>query len=194
MISSNRGRKRGRERESALKDWSLTNSLGYFDVTLTWFPRMYVFLGIWEMKFENLFILDSITLCSREWTYWVCAVTFGWRSWCDCQRCEIRERWKIERVSERIRRREGETVRLTGECVLEEEWITDIFISFGMWNHWISDNGTCPHCLSSLLDGFVIFCIFFFFANYTSNFNIWMTMKDFILWNLLFFVCFSFLI
>ena len=38
---SERGRKR-RERESGLKDWSLTNSLGYFDVTLTWFLRMYV--------------------------------------------------------------------------------------------------------------------------------------------------------
>ena len=32
---SERGRKRGSERESGLKDWSLTNSLGYFDVTLT---------------------------------------------------------------------------------------------------------------------------------------------------------------
>ena len=29
-------KKGGRERESGLKDWSLTNSLGYFDVTLTW--------------------------------------------------------------------------------------------------------------------------------------------------------------
>ena len=47
-----------------------------------------------------------------------------------------RERWKIESESEWIRRREGETVRLTGECVLEEEWMTDICISFGMWNHW----------------------------------------------------------
>ena len=49
-------------------------------------------------------------------------------------------RVKRERVKERnewIRRREGETVRLTGECVLEEEWMTDICISFGMWNHWI---------------------------------------------------------
>ena len=30
-----------------------------------------------------------------------------------------------------MRRRERETVRLTGECVLEEEWMTDICISFG---------------------------------------------------------------
>ena len=28
-----------------------------------------------------------------------------------------------------MRRRERETVRLTGECVLEEEWMTDICIS-----------------------------------------------------------------
>ena len=42
-----------------------------------------------------------------------------------------------EGVCEWIRRREGETVRLTGEYVLEEEWMTDICISFWMWNHWI---------------------------------------------------------
>ena len=28
-------------------------------------------------------------------------------------------------------------MRLTGECVLEEEWMADIFISFWMRNHWI---------------------------------------------------------
>ena len=56
--------------------------------------RVCVFLGIWEMNFENFFILDSITLCSIEGTFWVFAVTFGWRSWCDCQNCEMRERWK----------------------------------------------------------------------------------------------------
>ena len=120
---SERGRKRGRERESALKDWSLTNSLGYFDVTLTWFLSGYVFWGIWEMKFENLFILDSITPCSTLGTYWVCAVTFGCRSWCDCQKCEMRERdEKLECVSEGIRRREEETVRLIGECVGVGVW------------------------------------------------------------------------
>ena len=41
---SERGRRRGRERESGLKDWNLTTSLGYFDVTLTWCLWMYLFL------------------------------------------------------------------------------------------------------------------------------------------------------
>ena len=91
----------------------------------------------WNLKIS--LILDFITQSSSEWTYWVCAVTLGCRSWCDCQNCEMRERerWDTESVSEYIKRREGETVRLTGECVLEEEWMTDICISFGMWNHWI---------------------------------------------------------
>ena len=39
-------KKGGREREFALKDCSLTNSLGYFDVTLTWFLSGYVLRGI----------------------------------------------------------------------------------------------------------------------------------------------------
>ena len=53
-------------------------------------------------------------------------------------------------------------MRLTGECVLEEECMTDICISF--WDVKSSDisiylqteRGMCPDCLSSLLDGFVI--------------------------------------
>ena len=36
---------RVRERESGLKDWSLTNSLGYFDVTLTLVSQEVCFLG-----------------------------------------------------------------------------------------------------------------------------------------------------
>ena len=118
------------------------------------------FGGIWVMKFENLFILDSITLGSMAWTYWVCSVAFGWRSWCDCQKCEMRESWKIESVSEWIRRREGETVRLTGECVLEEEWMTDICISFGMWNNFKylqTERCMWSLCLASPLYGFVIY-------------------------------------
>ena len=39
---------------------------------------------------------------------------------------------KNVRYEREIKSREGETVRLTGECVLEEEWMTDICISFGM--------------------------------------------------------------
>ena len=100
--------------------------IGIFDMTLTGFSVGIVFWRIWEMKFENLFILDSFTPCSTERTCWECAVTFGCRSWCDCQNCKMRERWKIESVSEWIR-----------ECVLEEEWMTDISISYGMWNCWI---------------------------------------------------------
>ena len=42
-----REEERKRERESVLKDWSLTNSLGYFDVTLTWILSGYVF---WEFE------------------------------------------------------------------------------------------------------------------------------------------------
>ena len=45
-----------------------------------------------EMKSEKFFILDSITQGSFVWTRWVFAVTFGCRSWCDCQNCEMRER------------------------------------------------------------------------------------------------------
>ena len=70
------------------------------------------------------------------------------------------ERWKIESVSEWIWRREGETVRLTGECVLEEEWMTDICISF--WGvksldisiYFQTEWGVYHDYLSSLLDGF----------------------------------------
>ena len=135
---SERGRKRGRERESALKDWSLTNSLGYFDVTLTWFLSGYVFLGnlrdeIWKSLYFRLHYtmqhrMDILSVCGHFWMEELMWLPKMW---------DERERWKIESVSEWIRRREGETVRLTGECVLEEEWMTDICISFGMWNHWI---------------------------------------------------------
>ena len=59
-------------------------------------------------------------------------------------------------------------MRLTWECVLEEEWMTDICISF--WDVKSLDisiyhqlgRGTCPHCLSSLLDVFNIFPLIFF--------------------------------
>ena len=40
-----------RERVCALKDWSLTNSLGYFDVTLTWFLSGYVLMFDWFLRF-----------------------------------------------------------------------------------------------------------------------------------------------
>ena len=67
---SERGRKRGRERESVLKDWSLTSSLGYFDVTLTLVSQEVCFLGnLRDEKFERLFILDAITPCSTKWEY-----------------------------------------------------------------------------------------------------------------------------
>ena len=54
-------------------------------------------------------------------------------------------------------------MRLTGECVLEEEWMTDICNSF--WDvksldisiYLQTELCICPHCLSSLLDGFFIF-------------------------------------
>ena len=53
-------------------------------------------------------------------------------------------------------------MRLIGECVFQEEWMTDICISF--WDvksldisiYLQTEQGTCPHHLSSLLDGFVI--------------------------------------
>ena len=53
-------------------------------------------------------------------------------------------------------------MRLTGECELEEEWMTDICISF--WDvksldisiYLQTGHGMCPDCLSSLLDGFAI--------------------------------------
>ena len=53
-------------------------------------------------------------------------------------------------------------MRLTGECVLEEEWVTDICISF--WDvksldisiYLQTEEGMCPDYLSSLLDGSVI--------------------------------------
>ena len=71
------GRKRGWERESALKDWSLTNSLGYFDVTLTCFSQEVCFGEYWEMKFENLFyfrllymkqyVMDILSVCGHFW-------------------------------------------------------------------------------------------------------------------------------
>ena len=66
-----------------------------------------------------------------------------------------RESWKLE--NEWIRRREGGAVRLTGECVLEEQWMTDVCVSFGMKSLDISiypqtEQGMFPHCLSSLLD------------------------------------------
>ena len=45
LLRDLRVKERKEERESGLKDWNLTNSLGYFDVTLTWFLRLYVFGG-----------------------------------------------------------------------------------------------------------------------------------------------------
>ena len=60
-------------------------------------------------------------------------------------------------------------MRLTGECVLEEEWMTDICISFGMRNHWtfqfiFKQNFVCVlKCLSSPLESFVIYLSFMLF-------------------------------
>ena len=126
---SERERMRGRERESAQIHWDILIWLwlGFLGGMFFW--------GIWEMKFENLFILDSIAHCSKGWANRMYEVTAGWRSWCECQKCEMRERDEKQRVwvSELGEERE----RLTGECVLEEEWVTDIWISFVMWNHWI---------------------------------------------------------
>ena len=70
-------------------------------------------------------------------------------------------------MNERIRRREGETVRLTGKCVLEEEWMTDICNFF--WDvksldisiYLQTEKGKSPHHLSTPLDGFVSFSSFF---------------------------------
>ena len=74
--------------------------IGIFWYEIDLFSQDVWFWGIWEMKFENLFILDSITPCSIAWTYWVCAITFGWRSWCDYQKCKKWERWNFEIVSD----------------------------------------------------------------------------------------------
>ena len=80
-----------------------------------------------------------------------------------------RKRWKIESVGEWIRRREGETVRLTGECVLEEEWMTDICISFGMWNRWIYFN--LPSNRTMYVSPF--FIVYFWMDLSFFNLHIW---------------------
>ena len=92
--------------------------------------------GIWEMKFENLFYFRlHYTLQQRRGVLSVCGHFWMEELMWQPKLWDERERWKIVRVCEWSRRREGETVRLTGECVLEEEWMTDICISFGIWNH-----------------------------------------------------------
>ena len=94
---SEKGRKRGRERvwfESLESRKFIEIFWNDLDLVSQWV----LFLGIREMKVENFFIIDSITLCGWWRTNWVCAVTFGCRSWCDCQRCEMRERdekWRV---------------------------------------------------------------------------------------------------
>ena len=99
--------------------------------------------------------MDILNVCGH---FWMEELIWLWKMW------DERERWKIESVSESIRRREGETVRLTGECVLEEEWMPDICISFGMWDHWIfqftfKQNDVYVLIVYLLfLDGFVIIC------------------------------------
>ena len=100
---SERGRKRGRERVSGLKDWNLTNSLGYFDLNLNCFLRWYVFLGIWEMKFwKSLYFRlhytfqhwkDILSVCGHFWMEELMWLPKLW---------DERERWKIESVSEQL--------------------------------------------------------------------------------------------
>ena len=87
---SERGRKRGRERV-CFERLESHKFIVIFWCDFDLVSQNVCFEGIWEMKFENLFILDSITHGSTEGTY-LCTVTFGWRSWCDCQKCEMRKR------------------------------------------------------------------------------------------------------
>ena len=91
------------------------------------------FGGFWEMKiWKSLYFrlhytgqhqMDKLSVCGHFWMEELMWLTRMW---------DERERWKIESVREWIRRRERETVRLARECVLEEEWMTDICISFEM--------------------------------------------------------------
>ena len=109
---SEKERKRGRRRESGLKDWSLTNSLGYFDVTFL-VSQDVCFLGnmrdeIWKSLYFRLHYtwklgMEILSVCDR---FWMQELMWMPKMW------DERERWKIESVSEWIRWREGETMRL----------------------------------------------------------------------------------
>ena len=149
-------RKKERKRESLLWKIGVLQIHWIFDVTLTWFQNVYFWRNLRDKIWKSLHFrlpytlqhrMDILSVCSHFWMQELMWLPKMW---------DERERWKIESESEWIRRREGETMRLTGECVLEEEWMTDICISFGMWNHWtfqytFKQNDVCPHCLAFLL-------------------------------------------
>ena len=137
LLRDLREEEREEKRESLFWKIGVSQIHWYFDVTLTWFLRRFVFRNLRDEIWKSLYFrlhytmrhgMDILSVCSYFWMEELMWLPKMW---------DEREIWKIECVSEWIRRREGETVRLTGECVLEEEWVTDICISFGMWNHWI---------------------------------------------------------
>ena len=111
--------------------------IGIFRCDFDLLSQNVCFLGnlrdeIWKSLYFRLHYtlqhgMDILSVCGHFWMEELMWMPMMWD--------EI-DRWKIESVREWIRRREVETVRLTGECVLDEEWMTDICISFGMWNHW----------------------------------------------------------
>ena len=129
---SERGRKRGRERESLV--WKIGVSQIHWDILMwLWLGREYVFGEFERWNWKSLYfrlhymmqhLMDILSVCGHFWMQ-----ELMW----------LPKMWELKKKSESkwIRRREGETVRLTGECELEEEWMTDICISFGMWNNWI---------------------------------------------------------
>ena len=49
-----------------MKDWSLTNSLAYFDVTLTWFLRMYALKEFEDEIRKSLYFKTSLHEVARN--------------------------------------------------------------------------------------------------------------------------------
>ena len=137
---SKRGRKRGRERESALKDWSLTNSLE----TLMWLWLGFsecMFLGnlrneIWKSLYFRLHYtlqhcMDILSVCGH---FWMQELMWPSKMW-DEREMENRE---CEWVNKEKRGRDCETDREV--CIRRgmDDWYLNFF-----WDVKLSDVLIC---------------------------------------------------
>ena len=113
-----------------------------------------------RLHYTGQHIVDVLSVCGHFWMEELMWLPKPW---------DERERWKIESVSEWIRRREGESVRLTGECVLEEEWMTDIvfLLGFEIIGYFNLPSNRTMYVSSSFIFSFEWICLYFLSSSFS---------------------------